>query len=334
MARLRYNNQLGALGAALNGSDTTITFEDAPDFATITGSDFIPLILDPPSSLSPSVVYEVVHLTAYTSGATTGTIARAQEGTSASLHSEGAAWMCGPTALSEGEEATRALAAEALLAPLASPEFTGTPTAPTKTAGDDSTAVATTAYADAAVAAEQTRATGAEADFAPIASPTFTGSPKAPTKSADDDSTNIATTAYVDSAVGVETTRAEGAQTTETNRAEAAEELLAPLASPALTGTPTAPTQTAGNNTTRIATTAFVTAAAAAAVTSAETAAEAASDAAGAASAVKTAGATLVFHGATASTARPSGWGHVIWIGSVTPTNIDEDNDIWLNTSS
>ncbi len=34
--------------------------------------------------------------------------------------------------------------------------------------------------------------------------------------------------------------------------------LKAPLASPALTGTPTAPTQTAGNNSTRIATTAFV----------------------------------------------------------------------------
>lgn len=36
---------------------------------------------------------------------------------------------------------------------------------------------------------------------------------------------------------------------------------LAPLASPALTGNPTAPTQTLGNNTTRIATTAFVKAA-------------------------------------------------------------------------
>ena len=34
--------------------------------------------------------------------------------------------------------------------------------------------------------------------------------------------------------------------------------LLAPLASPALTGNPTAPTQTAGNSSTRIATTAFV----------------------------------------------------------------------------
>jgi hypothetical protein len=37
--------------------------------------------------------------------------------------------------------------------------------------------------------------------------------------------------------------------------------LKAPLASPALTGNPTAPTQTAGNNSTRVATTAFVTAA-------------------------------------------------------------------------
>lgn len=39
---------------------------------------------------------------------------------------------------------------------------------------------------------------------------------------------------------------------------------LAPLASPALTGNPTAPTQTAGNDSTRIATTAFVAAALAA----------------------------------------------------------------------
>lgn len=37
--------------------------------------------------------------------------------------------------------------------------------------------------------------------------------------------------------------------------------VVAPLASPALTGNPTAPTQTAGNNSTRVATTAFVQAA-------------------------------------------------------------------------
>jgi len=43
---------------------------------------------------------------------------------------------------------------------------------------------------------------------------------------------------------------------------DAADALKAPLASPALTGTPTAPTQSPGDNSTKIATTAFVTAAA------------------------------------------------------------------------
>ena len=49
-----------------------------------------------------------------------------------------------------------------------------------------------------------------------------------------------------------------GAITTETARALAAEALLAPLASPALTGSPTAPTQGAGDNSTKLATTAYV----------------------------------------------------------------------------
>ena len=45
---------------------------------------------------------------------------------------------------------------------------------------------------------------------------------------------------------------------TEITRAKSAEALKAPLASPTLTGTPTAPTATVGTNTTQIATTAFV----------------------------------------------------------------------------
>lgn len=51
----------------------------------------------------------------------------------------------------------------------------------------------------------------------------------------------------------------------ETTRATTAEGLLAPLASPALTGNPTAPTQTPANNSTRVATTAYADAAATAA---------------------------------------------------------------------
>jgi hypothetical protein len=63
----------------------------------------------------------------------------------------------------------------ALKAPLASPALTGTPTAPTPAALDNSTKLATTAYDDAAVAVEKTRALAAEALLAPKASPTFTG---------------------------------------------------------------------------------------------------------------------------------------------------------------
>ena len=53
-------------------------------------------------------------------------------------------------------EKTRAEAAEALKAPIASPAFTGTPTAPTPAAGDDSTKVATSAFVADAVADEAT----------------------------------------------------------------------------------------------------------------------------------------------------------------------------------
>lgn len=69
------------------------------------------------------------------------------------------------------------------LAPKASPAFTGTPTAPTQPAGDNSTKVATTAYVDTT--------------FAPKTSPTFTGAPAAPTAAPGTNTTQIATTAFV-----------------------------------------------------------------------------------------------------------------------------------------
>lgn len=81
-------------------------------------------------------------------------------------------------------ETSRAETAEGLLAPKASPALTGTPTAPTATALDSSTKLATTAYADAAVGVESSRALTVEALKAPIASPTFTGTTTAPEFSA------------------------------------------------------------------------------------------------------------------------------------------------------
>ena len=131
-------------------------------------------------------------------------------------------------------------------APLASPTFTGVPTAPTATALTNSTQLATTAYADSAVAVEKARALAAEALLAPLASPALTGTPTVPTASALTNTTQAASTAYADAAVGVEKARA-----------LAAEALLAPLASPALTGTPTGPTKSALTNSTALATTAY-----------------------------------------------------------------------------
>jgi hypothetical protein len=94
----------------------------------------------------------------------------------------------------------------------ASPALTGTPTAPTAAALTDSTQIATTAYADSAVAAETSRAETAEALLAPKASPALTGTPTAPTKAPLTNNTDIATTAYADAAVAVETSRAETAE--------------------------------------------------------------------------------------------------------------------------
>ena len=113
-----------------------------------------------------------------------------------------------------------------------SPTLTGTPLAPTATAGTVSTQVATTAFVDTAV-------TNAKV------SPAFTGTPTAPTAVVGTNTTQVATTAFVNAEIA--------------NDITAPLALKAPLASPALTGTPTAPTATAGTNTTQVATTAFVT---------------------------------------------------------------------------
>ncbi len=112
-------------------------------------------------------------------------------------------------------------AALTALAPLASPAFTGTPTVPTATAGTSTTQAASTAFVAAAVAA------------------LVNSSPSA-----------LDTLQELAAALGNDASFA----TTVTNALAA----KAPLASPTLTGTPTAPTATGGTNTTQVATTAFV----------------------------------------------------------------------------
>jgi hypothetical protein len=108
-------------------------------------------------------------------------------------------------------------------------------------------------------------------------SPSFAGSPSAPTQSAGDNSTRLATTAYADRAVATLIASAPAALDTLNELAAAlgndanfaatvtnALALKAALNSPAFTGGPTAPTQTAGDSSTKLSTTAFVAAAIAA----------------------------------------------------------------------
>lgn len=135
-------------------------------------------------------------------------------------------------------------------APLASPALTGTPNAPTAISGTNTTQVATTAFVQQAIvdfgpgdmlkaaydANNDGKVDAAEvADAAPWAG--ITGKP----------------TSFTPASHSHPISQVTGLQ--------AALNAKAALASPALTGTPTAPTATAGTNTTQIASTAFVAAA-------------------------------------------------------------------------
>ena len=118
--------------------------------------------------------------------------------------------------------------------------------------------------------------------YAQKESPTFTGTPKAPTPAAGNNTTQVATTAFVQAAL---TALINGAPATLDTLKELAAAinndpkfsttinnalaLKAPLSSPTLTGTPTAPTAAQSVNNTQIATTAFVKSAIAAMVGSA-----------------------------------------------------------------
>jgi len=112
-------------------------------------------------------------------------------------------------------------------APIVSPAFSGSVTAPTVAYGTNTIAVATTAF----VQGEKV-------------SPAFTGVPTAPTALPATSNTQIATTAYTDTAVS--------------NFNSIVSATYAPLISPALSGTPTSTTFAYGTNGTQIATTAFV----------------------------------------------------------------------------
>ena len=187
-------------------------------------------------------------------------------------------------------------------APLASPAFTGNPTAPNQTLGDNSTKLANTAFVAAAIAAlinsapgaldtlkELADALGDDANFAstittllaakaPLANPTFTGHVDVPTPTTG---TDAATKGYVDALVGGAYTADEAtlhlagavfsvlAGGIGTTQLAALAVTAAKIANATITGTqlasdialpgnPTTTTQATSDNSSKLATTAFV----------------------------------------------------------------------------
>lgn len=134
-----------------------------------------------------------------------------------------------------------------IVAPLASPTFTGTVVLPSTTSIGpvSSTEIG---YLDGVTSTVQTQLDAklgtatAASTYAPLVSPTFTGTVVLPstTSIGGVDATEIV---YLDGVTSNVQTQLDG---------------KAALASPAFTGTPTAPTAVSGTNTTQVATTAFV----------------------------------------------------------------------------
>ena len=141
-----------------------------------------------------------------------------------------------------------------LKANLASPTFTGTPKAPTAAAGTNTTQVATTAFVTTAVA-NKTSVSGNAGTATKLAKEVNIALSGDVTGSVAFDGSN---------AVTITTTVADDSHNHVISNVDGLQSALdakAPLASPALTGTPTAPTAAAGTNTTQVATTAFVSSA-------------------------------------------------------------------------
>jgi hypothetical protein len=158
-------------------------------------------------------------------------------------------------------------------APLASPAFTGNPTAPTQAPGDDDTSIATTAFVMAAIAGMVTSFNGrggtvtlnvndiSAAGGLVNPSPALTGVPTAPTATIGTNTNQLATCAFVIGELatggGVDSFNGRAGAVTLTS-ADLTNAGGALLASPAFTGTPTAPTAAPATATQQLATTAFV----------------------------------------------------------------------------
>ena len=146
------------------------------------------------------------------------------------------------------------------------PDLTGTPTAPTAAAGTNTTQIATTAFVQTAINnaddAEILTYGDTSVTYADIATKVAAGKVLFAHYSSSSDNVTLPYVCTTTSGNHVFTNMVGNTRWTiylsNTDTWSIASAALATLASPYFTGNPTAPTQAAGNNSTRIATTAFV----------------------------------------------------------------------------
>lgn len=90
--RARFNLVSGTLSGALTNVATSMSSAGLANLG----------VIDSTNHAAITIENEIVWVTAHTGGATTATILRGQEGTSAAAHSSAVAWQHGPTALDLG----------------------------------------------------------------------------------------------------------------------------------------------------------------------------------------------------------------------------------------
>ena len=101
MARLRFDDQSGAAAGnafTVGASSSACSWVSAPSFPTIASPDYAVIVAEPNTPNE-----EIMYLTAYTNGATTGTVTRLAEvalgGAGTAIAHTSVAWLHGPTAL-------------------------------------------------------------------------------------------------------------------------------------------------------------------------------------------------------------------------------------------
>lgn len=92
--RVRTNFAKGAAEGGLTLAGTTLTSADLATFPAVTGADHAVITVDP---LGDGGAPEIVYVTAHTAAATTATVLRGREGTTARAHAAETPWVHGPT---------------------------------------------------------------------------------------------------------------------------------------------------------------------------------------------------------------------------------------------